>query len=230
MQGLRCPYQAKAEVRLISPLAGNDEGMGRRRPTEGLRRSVTMLAVGLVGGGVLACGATSGTLPTSGTAHLPQTVVDERSGSVDGVTLGDSRRAIRRALGPGRDRQMLRIIPEHVDFTSLGLPWTEDPVPGVRMRDVVTMRRDGLSLLVAPHHGAYAIFVWRRGAQTTRGIEVGDDLETVPREYEDFRCGVRNRTSEYPSYPYCTGRVGDTYIWFGQDPIRSITVASTPVG
>jgi hypothetical protein len=206
------------------------KSMDRSPPGGELRRGVTILAVGLLVGGALACGATSGTLPTGGTARVPQTVVDEQSGSVDGVTLRDGRKAIRRALGPGKDGRMLRITPDHVDFTSLGLPWTEDPVPGVRMRDVVTMRRDGLSLLVAPHHGAYAIFVWRRNAQTTRGVRVGDDLETVPREYSDFRCGVRNRTSEYPSYPYCLGRVGDTYVWFGQDPIRSITVASTPLG
>jgi hypothetical protein len=41
--------------------------------------------IGLLAGGAVACGA------ASGTALRPPTLVDERSGTVDGVSLGDGR-------------------------------------------------------------------------------------------------------------------------------------------
>lgn len=42
---------------------------------------------------------------------------------------------------------------------------------------------------------------------------------------------MRNEGTEYRPYPYCLVRLGpDRYVWFGQDPIRSITVSSTPLG
>ena len=41
---------------------------------------------------------------------------------------------------------------------------------------------------------------------------------------------MKNEDTEYVRFPYCTGRVADDrYIWFGQDPIRSITVTVCPM-
>jgi hypothetical protein len=189
-----------------------------------MRRSVTILVAAVLATSAAACG------DDDRAARSPPTVVDERAGTVDGVGLGDGRDAIRRALGPGTEGRMIPTVPREIEFEKLGLPWTLDPVPGVRRTEVLTIRRNGVSLLVAPRVGAYAVFVWRPGARTTEGIAVGDALDAARTRYDDLRCAARNRDSEYASYPYCTGRVGDNYLWFGQDPIRSISVASTPLG
>lgn len=100
----------------------------------------------------------------------------------------------------------------------------------MRMTRVLTMRYDELTVDIAPRQGAYAFFVWRPDARTTSGIRIGDRLKSAAQRHPGFRCGIRNRNSEYTPYPYCKGRVGDIYVWFGQDPIRSITLSSTPLG
>jgi hypothetical protein len=186
-------------------------------------RRVTVLIAGLLACGLLGCGGGAG-------SASPPVVVDERSGAVGGVRLGDGPAEIRRELGPGTDGRMLRRVPEDLGTEELGLPWTLDPLPGVERTRVLTMRRDGMSLLVAPRSGAYAISVWLSGARTKEGVAVGDDLEAASETYSGLRCGIRNRGTEYVEYPYCKGRLGKTYLWFGQDPIRSITVASTGLG
>lgn len=53
----------------------------------------------------------------------------------------------------------------------------------------------------------------------------------VKERYPGARCGVRNEDTEYVAYPYCLvfparGRA----VWFGEDPIRSITVSSGQIG
>jgi hypothetical protein len=190
-----------------------------------MRRRVIGLLTALVAGALAACGDES-----DAARPPPDVVIDERAGTFDGVGLGDRPAEIRRALGRGTDRRMISRLPRRLSVTELGLPWTLDPVPGVSRKKVLTMRRDGVSMLVAPRTGAYAVFVWRPRARTSRGVAVGDDLDAARERYEDLRCDVRNRNSEYGSYPFCEGRVGDTYVWFGQDPIRSISLASTPLG
>jgi hypothetical protein len=159
------------------------------------------------------------------------TVIDELAVTVNGVGLGDDRTAIRRELGPARtEGLMLPRLPDDVPLEDIGLPWTLDPLPGVPRTRVQTMLYDGMSFLVAPREGAYAFFVWRPRARTTSGVRIGDSLESAVRRHPRLRCGVRNRATEYVAYPYCKGRVGDNYVWFGQDPIRSITVSATPLG
>jgi hypothetical protein len=64
------------------------------------------------------------------------------------------------------------------------------------------------------------------GVETTRGVGIGDDLDVVRAAYPTLRCGRANEGSEYERYEFCTGRVNDRlWIWFGGDPVDSITVA-----
>lgn len=159
------------------------------------------------------------------------TLIDPGAGTVNGVGLGDHRAAIRRELGPARTEGfMLPRLPDDVVLEDIGLPWTLDSLPGVRRTRVLTLFYDRMSVLVAPRMGAYAFFVWRPHARTTSGVRLGDSLTSAVRRHPGLRCGIRNRASEYVPYPYCKGRLGDNYIWFGQDPIRSITVSATPLG
>ena len=50
------------------------------------------------------------------------------------------------------------------------------------------------------------------------------------KRFPGFRCGIRNQNTEYVEYPYCTGRVGGHFVWFGEDPIASVTISSTRLG
>lgn len=78
--------------------------------------------------------------------------------------------------------------------------------------------------------GAYAVEVARPGAATSRGVAIGDPLDEAANAYPGLECGVKNEDSEYPTFRYCTGRVAaDRDIWFGQDPIRSITMTVCPM-
>jgi hypothetical protein len=87
-----------------------------------------------------------------------------------------------------------------------------------------------MDFLVTRGTGAYLISVWRDGTRTRTGIKLGDPLQSARRRYPNLRCGIRNERSEYEPYPYCRIRLGALNVWFGQAPIRSITVASTGLG
>lgn len=158
-------------------------------------------------------------------------LIDARAGTVNGVALGSDRGKIRQELGRARrEGLMLPRLPSGIAVEDVGIPWTLDPLPGVRRSRVLTMIYNGISFLVAPDSGAYAFSVWNPDARTTSAVRIGDQLESARRRHPGLRCGIRNRDSEYTPYPYCKGRVGDNYVWFGQDPIRSITVSATPLG
>ena len=49
--------------------------------------------------------------------------------------------------------------------------------------------------------------------------------------YPDLHCGTANEGTEYITFPYCGGRIApQRYVWFGEDPIRSISLSVTPLG
>jgi hypothetical protein len=64
----------------------------------------------------------------------------------------------------------------------------------------------------------------------TEGVGVGDNLGLAEDRFPSLDCGVA-RADEYRTFPYCGGRVGPRrWIWFGQDPIRSIVLTSSELG
>ena len=169
-------------------------------------------------------------LPVGGEASAaPEpspTTVDVRRGSVAGGTLGSSRGELEATFGPPLDQgRMLPNTPDGVSVEEIGLPWTLGPLPGVNMAKTFTMRYRGMTVDLAPSKGAYVFYVWRPRARTRGGVQIGDSLESVASRHPSLRCGVRNQNSEYVSYPYCKGRIGRTHVWFGQDPVRSITIS-----
>jgi hypothetical protein len=84
--------------------------------------------------------------------------------------------------------------------------------------------------LVADRRGAWSFSVTAEGAATARGVGIGSELAQVKRTYEGLDCGTANEGTEYVQFPYCTGRVAeDRYIWFGEDPVKSITVSIAPL-
>ena len=62
-------------------------------------------------------------------------------------------------------------------------------------------------------------------------MRIGDSLDEVRERYPGLRCGIRNEGTEYVEYPYCTGKLGPgRYIWFGENPVKSITMATQVMG
>ena len=50
------------------------------------------------------------------------------------------------------------------------------------------------------------------------------------RAFPDSYCAVANEGTEYISFPYCTGRVAPgVFVWFGYDPVRSVTFSRGPM-
>jgi hypothetical protein len=154
-------------------------------------------------------------------------LVHERRGSYGGIAMGASEQDVRRVFGePGGGQGF---FPLGESFAEIGGPpavsvWP----PGTRKRATV-LRYDGVAFLVGSR-GVFAFVVTAEGARTRMGVAIGDRLRDARRRYR-LGCGegVGGEPlfgGETPTYPYCRGTIGDRIrIWFGQDPIRSITLA-----
>jgi hypothetical protein len=67
------------------------------------------------------------------------------------------------------------------------------------------------------------------GAQTLRGVQVGDEIERVVDAYPELTCDEippREPLLPFtPGTPYCYGEIApDRYVWFGGDPVDVILV------
>jgi hypothetical protein len=64
------------------------------------------------------------------------------------------------------------------------------------------------------------------GVVTRKGVGVGSTLADVRRAYPRLRCDTANEGTEYATTDFCAGRIARRrYIWFGNDPVSSITVS-----
>jgi hypothetical protein len=148
-------------------------------------------------------------------------VVDEQRGSYRGVTLGASREEAEEALGDAA-------------------PWTgDDPLGplepgwqrGAPRGALIVGTLDALRYpQLAAHLGdgeVVELIIAEPGAKTTRKVGIGDRLPAVRRTYADLPCG---QTSGAARGPYCGGQIAPRrWLWFGGDPIHSITLASVPL-
>jgi hypothetical protein len=69
------------------------------------------------------------------------------------------------------------------------------------------------------------------GARTRAGVGIGDDLERVREAYDRVDCGEAVGGEpvfggDTPMYPWCRV-LGDIHVFFGEDPIDSITLSVT---
>ena len=167
-----------------------------------------------------ACGAADEPAPAPARPAASDVgLVDERAGTVDGVRLGDGPGRMRRRFGPPVAGSPTR------PTSQKGLPWIIPPPPGEGRARSVSF--PGRLALVRGATGAYALSIWERGARTRAGVGLGDPLSLARERYGELDCGVRNEGTEYVPYPYCRARIAGHWIWFGQDPIASITLTST---
>ncbi|MDP8911861.1 MAG: hypothetical protein M3M94_07345, partial [Actinomycetota bacterium] len=79
--------------------------------------------------------------------------------------------------------------------------------------------------------GVYALIVTKKGVTTTRGVSIGDSMDDARRAYR-LTCrdvaGGESPVGGQEFYPSCRASAGNARlrIWFGRDPIRSITILS----
>jgi hypothetical protein len=152
-------------------------------------------------------------------------LVDPVRGTVQGVRLGDTRAEVEAKLGkapPWNDEQSVEPLEE--DWTEIGAP-SSMPLTGrpyaLRYAHTSVELEDGRVV---------AVTTAERGAVTSAGVGVGDDLDSARQAYPSLEC-FDAPAGDIGEYPVCRGRLGsERWLWFGEDPIRSISLASKRLG
>jgi hypothetical protein len=169
-----------------------------------------------------------GAVPLAWAGYRQLRPLDESGGQriEDGyrdVSLGDPRARALEVLAPPRSSSG-SVAPFGDDFDSIGGP-PFIATPGSNE----SLRYQGVTVLVSDGR-VYGFVITDEEAETAEGVGVGDNLEVADETYRDLDCGIA-RASEYRTFPYCGGRLGPRrWIWFGQDPIRSIVLTTTELG
>lgn len=180
---------------------------------------------------LLVATATAGCGNGGGTSQQ-RLAIDERRGSVGGVELGASKGDVRARFGDYGDR--LRAYPieplEMDEDERSGGPWSvatgpHHLGPGGLKGEQVTLRYRGVSFFVRKDR-VFGFMVTSDEGKTRRGVAVGDDLSAAKNAYPELRCEPQSESdTTAPQKANCSGRVpGGRYIYFGGDPIESVTV------
>ena len=164
-------------------------------------------------------------------------VIDENRGTYRGVGIGASAAAVRRALG---NMPFARVgwapwSPKDAEsFREVGAPSVLTPPcrptqsPGGRPRLQILRYRE--ASFVFCDGRVVAVTVIDEGARTQAGLRIGDPLRDARALYPGLRCGEAP-SGDIGRYPFCVGRLQPRRsLWFGQDPIASITVSTTRFG
>jgi hypothetical protein len=178
---------------------------------------------------VLALAAASllvGCTHTGASKSTGPTTVDERTGVIQGVRFGDSAADIRRHLGKPTDHKQ--------GFFPGGTEYTGPPAIGIRGHArPKTLHYDGLAFLVSPASGTFSMATLLENARTRAGVEVGDRLDRVRKRYKRVTCGEQSAGEpsfggQIPKYRWCRTDVAGVRVFFGGDPIASITLTLYP--
>jgi hypothetical protein len=157
----------------------------------------------------------------------PRATVDELAGTYRGVGIGSTRDEAELVLGrleTGPNDPLAPIGGDPVDLGFPPAPQDPRPSPGIaiwRFDDVAMAAGRGRAWLVA---------VAAQDAFTRAGVGVGSDLDDVRAAYPAADCDTANEGTEYTPFDYCTLRVAPgRYLWFGNDPVRSLTMSREPL-
>lgn len=168
--------------------------------------------------------------------------VDERAGSIRGVGLGSSGAHIAQVFGRAKDSTATGAAAEPIgaDHDAIGGPndyafpracrrAPTGPSPDFASQGLSTLRYRDAAFELCDNR-AYEFIATAAAARTSRGVATGQPLRAAKRAYPQLRCGESTGDTTdppRPAYPYCAGRIAPhRYLWFGQDPIRSIAVAT----
>jgi hypothetical protein len=160
-------------------------------------------------------------------------VIDEVRGTYRGVGIGDSAAEVRRVFGPREDAGDGPFTPLGAgSFAEVGgamfiaspgmIPHTPRDPELLRYRDVSFLLLD---------ERVFALMITANGAATQEGLAIGHDLDGAGERYDALNCKDAEIGDFGETFPFCAGRVApQRHIWFGQDPIRSITITRTGFG
>jgi hypothetical protein len=154
-------------------------------------------------------------LVLAGCGSHKRVVVDERRGKLAGVRLGDTSSRVRAVHGQEKRRE--GFVPTRADR------FTGPPAILAGARTPETLDYEDEAYLVSPGFGVVSMMTVAGGARTRAGVAIGDDLDTVRSRYGRVVCG-KTPGGEAPSYPWCRARVDHIGVFFGGDPIESITL------
>jgi hypothetical protein len=183
------------------------------------------IGIGLFVIALAATAVVAGVVASRGDDGRAVVVVDERHGKLHGVRFGDDVEAVRKRRGsPTDDAQ--GFFPRDSDYT--GPPSIPNPRSDPNVAPT-PLHYGSSAYLVSPSVGVYAMATLADGARTRAGVGVGDDLALVRERYDRVRCGesVAGEASfggDTPMYPWCQATVGGSGVFFGEDPIKSITL------
>jgi hypothetical protein len=149
-----------------------------------------------------------------------------------GVEFGDSGLDVLRKVGAPTD-EADSFFPSHVRWTgpsSILMPPSDE-----RDRTPPAMLHyRNYAYAISPTTGVFAMATFAPDARTDAGVGIGDSLVRVDEVYERVECGEAMRgespTGNHDMYQWCRTQVGDVRLFFGGDPIESITVANTELG
>ena len=110
------------------------------------------------------------------------------------------------------------------------LPGGMEAPPGSRPgTQISTIAYADALVYVSADCGVYAIYAWRKGTTTARGVRLGDSRARVKARYAEIECGEIAGGPGYPRRVSCRTKVGEHHLWFGEDPVRSVAIALSPM-
>jgi hypothetical protein len=159
--------------------------------------------------------------PLDGSGDL---LIRELPGSFGRIGLDYSRSTVIGELGIPATRRGSSIAPLGEDFEHIGGP----PFIATPGSTHESLRYRKTTVLLSDDR-VYGLVITNEEAETAQGVGVGDNLGVVEDAYPSLDCGTA-RAAKYRTFPYCGGSLDGRWIWFGQDPIRSIVLTTTELG
>jgi hypothetical protein len=154
-----------------------------------------------------------------GGSSRPAPAVDETAGTLGGVRFGATPAQVRDRLGDPSDSAD-GFFPKGVAYS--GPPGITSPDQGTGTRPQ-TLHYGDSAYLFSPTVGVYAMATAARGSTTKAGVGVGDPLADVATSFKHIDCG-QTAGGEPPSYNWCRATLPKLRVFFGGDPVRSITL------
>jgi hypothetical protein len=165
--------------------------------------------------------------------------IDETRGTYRSAGVADDAATVRLVFGRRAFAKPHRepITPLNAPIGKSGLPTVVSPPckPTAELRRgrprLALLRYDDVSFLFCDGR-AFAWMVIADDARTSQGLGVGDDLDDVEDLYPAFTC-AEAPSGDFRRYPYCAGAIAAQgglprlHVWFGEDPVASITISTT---
>lgn len=194
--------------------------MGHRQRVSRRTQALCLLFSGLA---LCAAACDGGNEKSGGSTNKdePPPILDLKQGSFAGVALGDTAVEMHRVFGAkspagGDERITALSVGDGEDYSPLVL--------GPRAGVVAYLYEHVVFMVGEPKIGAIIVNDPEARARDT-DVGIGDKLARARAAYE-LECGIANENTEYEPFPACVGRIAPgVYVWFGQDPIRNITIA-----